>query len=278
MIQLSTVKSVNWHITSKCNYHCQFCYTKDLGMDSAEPSLVYRLLTTLRDFGIEKINFVGGEPLLHPNIYDFCYTAKDLGFTVCLTTNGSLLNIRNIPPLSEYVDWIGISVDSPSDKTEKILGRGNGNHVSHALEISEICHEYGLSLKINTTVTKLNFQDHLEDLIARMNPHRWKIFQVLRIVGQNDESMERLGISDDEFQIFMKTHEQIRLTNGSAPVFEKNDDMLNSYFMISPLGNIISNLNGKYTHLPLTNLLEWNLATIVDPVKYQRRGAVYSWK
>lgn len=278
MTQYPIIKSVNWHITSKCNYHCEFCYTKNLGLQTANPSTVFRLLSTLHDFGIEKINFVGGEPLLHPNIYDFCYAAKDMGFTVCITSNGSLLNIRNIPSISEYVDWVGISVDSASDEIEKKLGRGNGNHVNHAKEISDICHEFGLSLKINTTITKINFQENLKQLIERMRPDRWKVFQVLHITGQNDHGMKWLAITDKEFQKFVKKHEKIRLKNGSTPIFEKNKDMLKSYFMISPLGEIISNTDGKYEHLPLTILHQQKLHMIIDPQKYSQRGAVYSWR
>ena len=66
-----TLKSVNWHCFKACNYACKFCYARFTELMTA-PFMAenegYKLLDQLADAGVEKVNFVGGEPMLHPHI------------------------------------------------------------------------------------------------------------------------------------------------------------------------------------------------------------------
>jgi len=152
-----TIISANWHITSNWNYRCRFCYTQRLAKAIQDLPQSIAILEKIKAIGQEKINFVGGEPMTHPLIFDLVRCAKNMGFTVCITTNGYFLNKSNIEWLASYVDWIGISVDSISNQVEKELGRGFGNHVSHAMEVANLIHDVGIRLKINTTITKKNY-------------------------------------------------------------------------------------------------------------------------
>lgn len=276
------LKSINWHITTKCNYKCDFCYVKKLDMEIVDHNKAFSVLEKLRDtktddIDIEKINFVGGEPFLHPLFYELLEKAHELGFTTSIVTNGSLINNQNIGEIAKYTDWIGLSVDSISNEKEAELGRGKGNHVSHAIEVSDLVHEYGMKLKLNTTVTKLTYQENMHQLVHRINPHRWKAFQMLHIKGQNDDCMEKLAITDNEFKDFIDRHNHIRLRGGAKPVFESNDDMKDSYVMLSPSGKITSNSDGIYQTFEFDNFVR-NPQSVVNMDKYLRRDAVYDWR
>lgn len=120
------IKSVNWHTNSKCNYCCKFCYMKNLDLGFTDIMKARNILEKLAFLGMEKVNFVGGEPMLYPLINDIIRMAKEMGFIVCITTNGSLLNERSIKYMAPYVDWIGISIDSNNENIEKDLGRVSG--------------------------------------------------------------------------------------------------------------------------------------------------------
>ncbi len=277
-----TLESINWHITTKCNYKCDFCYVKKLDTEIVDCNEAFSVLEKLRDIktdviDIKKINFVGGEPFLHPLFYDLLEKAHELGFTTSIVTNGSFINRQNIDEIAKYTDWIGLSVDSMSNEKEAELGRGKGNHVSHAIEVSDLVHEYNLKLKLNTTVTKLTYKENLHQLVHRMNPHRWKAFQMLHIEGQNDDCMERLAITDEQFKDFIERHKHIRLIGGVKPVFESNDDMKDSYVMLSPSGKIISNSGGRYRSFEFDDFLS-DPQSVVDIGKYLGRDAVYDWK
>lgn len=270
------IVSANWHLTTRCNYRCKFCFSRELGQELGDLESVQRVLRKLKHLGIQKINFVGGEPLLHPLFFDIIRLAKGMAFVVSIVSNGYYLNRDIIFKLSPYVDWIGLSVDSAYEEIEVALGRGNGNHVKHVKELAEILHESGIKLKINTTVTRLNWTEDMRPLLERLKPERWKAFQVLHIVGQNDLYFDELSISDEEFDYF-KSINRISI-KGTKPVFEGNHEMIDSYFMLSPGGMAISNKDGTNRGLtPLDNINEKTIVRLLDVQKYAQRGGVYSW-
>jgi radical S-adenosyl methionine domain-containing protein 2 len=244
---------------------------KNLDLGFTEILKARSILEKLKSLGMEKVNFVGGEPMLYPLINDMIKMAKEMGFIVSITTNGSLLNEKSIKCMAPYVDWIGISIDSINEGIEKELGRGFGNHIKHAVAASDIIHELGIRLKINSTVTKLSYMEDMRSLISRLNPDRWKAFQVLHIRGQNDEYFPRLSITGDEFEQFISKNQDIVLKGGAQPLFERCDDMIDSYFMISPSGNVILNTDGEYKEYLLDNIEKGEIENILNTEKYMDR-------
>lgn len=271
------IKSVNWHITSRCNYNCKFCYMQNFNHNTLEISTAKNILNKIRSLSIDKINFVGGEPLSSPVIYDIMKAAKRMEFTVSITTNGSLLNEKIIHQISPYVDWIGLSVDSAHESIEKKLGRGIGNHVKHIKEISKIIKAKGIKLKINTTVTKYTINEDMTELIREILPNRWKVFQFLYIKEQNDHCVAELSITDDEFVCFKELNKSVELDGIKNVVFENCYDMLDSYFMISPSGNVLINHNQIYSEIPLDYINIENISDIINHKKYAKRGGLYDW-
>lgn len=73
--------SVNYHFTRQCNMSCGFCFhtATTSHMVSLEDAL--KGIRLLKDAGMRKINFAGGEPFLYPKILgkmvDFC---KEVSF------------------------------------------------------------------------------------------------------------------------------------------------------------------------------------------------------
>ncbi|MDG6251404.1 viperin family antiviral radical SAM protein [Methanocalculus sp.] len=275
--ETASIRSANWHITSKCNYHCKFCFARNLKGDLRSLSVANEVLSHLWNLGITKINFVGGEPLMHPLIVEVVKMAKGLGFATSISTNGSLCTAEMISEFDGTLDWIGLSLDSVSDEIEKDLGRGNGNHLSHIIRISDLIRKSGIKLKINTTVTRKTYMEDMQQLIGQLCPDRWKAFQFLHVKGQNDQAVPDFAITPEEFGLFRSRHEGIMLQNGTRPVFESADDMVDSYLMINPEGNLFVNTGCKYQEIPLLGVTQKEISTIINPNKYRSRGGVYDW-
>lgn len=157
------VKSANWHITSRCNYCCKFCFSKKLDDEITDLGVARDRLQKVKALEIEKLNLVGGEPLLHPLFLDIVKLAKRMGFIVSIVSNGYYLDRSIIEVLKPNVDWLGISVDSADEAVESALGRGTGSHVKHAMELAEIIHEVGIKRDIKETLKT----------ILRRSPHPW---------------------------------------------------------------------------------------------------------
>ena len=81
-------------ISNICNLRCSFCpgtRRKQKAMTEAEFS---SLLPKLRPWADYLYFHLMGEPLLHPQLERFLNLAGDAGFKVILTTNGTLLGMR----------------------------------------------------------------------------------------------------------------------------------------------------------------------------------------
>ena len=240
------IKSINWCVTSKCNYNCKFCYMKNLQDEITEILDSETILNKLFKLKIEKINIIGGEPLLYPFTLDIIKIAKKMGFITSITSNGSLFTKSKIKMFSPYLDWIGLSVDSKYENIEREIGRGCGKHVQNALKICEIIKEEGIKLKVSTTVTKLNYNEHMKQFIRKLDPNIWEIFQVSFKKRHNEDIIRNLSINEIEFENYINLNEDIILRSGEKPDFKRSEDMIDSYFILSPHGEILINTNNIY--------------------------------
>jgi radical S-adenosyl methionine domain-containing protein 2 len=274
--------AVNIHLTGKCDMQCIGCYAR-FGEDvSSKPfaltksdwiQVINNLYNYSSDLNV-KVNFVGGEPLLYPYLPDLLNHSKMKGFTTSIVTNGSLLN-RRFNELKGLVDWVGLSIDSFDEKTLRALGRvSKGNTLNYA-EIIPLIHLLNSKLKINTVISKLNWQENMIEDLSAIKIDRWKVFQFLPVKGENDCAVTALQINEDQFQHFCKSHSALQ------PIIENNAAMQGSYLMVSPDGLLFNNSNGYYKYGPslLNNIDQAAVVhTGYSVVKFLNRGGSYDWK
>lgn len=227
---------VNWHITPRCGYNCKFCnvhncYFEISDMKSTKANLQKLKELEERDVKIKTLNIAGGDSLLHPYLFDILKIAKEEGFNLWLTTNGTLLNKMNVDQLSKYVDGITVSVDCISNIKQKKIGRGYGTHVTAMVNVSELIHETGIKLGVNTLVTKLNHKDNLHALLHRLNPYQWNVYQTLSCLYQNSY-LKSVSVTDMEFEDFSRRHSHLRFGPCNEPYFWSKKDMQIKYYFL----------------------------------------------
>lgn len=283
--------AVNWHFWPRCNYGCNFCFARfeeiklsdRLAKDEA--LLIPKLLS---EAGADKLTFVGGEPTLCPYLGDLLEVSKDAGLTTCIVSNGTGLTEEFLNKYHHLIDWIGISIDASNDILHYEIGRGIkrdledgiSNHLKDTIEIWKRCQRFGINMKLNTVVSKVNMDDDMNDLVLELNPQRWKIFQVLPVEGQNDEDIDELKITQEEFSNWLKRHESVA-DKGIQFVPESNDLMRGSYAMLDALGRFYSNVNGGHSYGPpvLDCGVEeaWSQNLFLEE-RFTQRGGFYDWK
>jgi MoaA/NifB/PqqE/SkfB family radical SAM enzyme len=119
----------NIAVTNVCNATCDFCnYAKDKDFVTEkkwlDPERLNRALDILHARGIRYITFSGGEPMLHPKLYDMISAVAFRGMRPAMVTNGSALTEQNIRDLATAgLKTLFISIDSPeAEKHEKNRG------------------------------------------------------------------------------------------------------------------------------------------------------------
>lgn len=119
----------------------------------------------------------------------------------------------------------------------------------------------------------------MNDFIRYLKPKRWKVLQVLPIVGQNDSKIDNFKISETEFQIFIGNH--INLQDITNIVPETNSQIKGAYAMVDPAGRFFDNATG--THNYSRQILEVGVRTAIQEVNYDlqkfiARGGQYDWE
>lgn len=270
-------ETASFHIVKPCNMRCKFCYATfdDIRVLSQLSKYdAFKILDKLRDAGLQKITFAGGEPLLYKWIYEVIDYSKKIGLTTSIITNGSLLTDNLIGKFKGKLDWIGVSVDSINDATNSMIGRVYKNKIDYLL----LCHkikESGFRLKINTVVNSFNWRENFNQFIDEVKPDRWKVFQTLRVEGQNENQFDEIKVNEEQFEVYIKTHKHQK-----SIVVENNDAMTGSYLLIDPQGRLFENSKGKHTYSnPLqSNDINLCLSQInLDRSMFIKRGGIYQW-
>lgn len=286
----SFIPSVNYHVWEPCNMRCKFCFAtfqdvkhSILPKGHLPKEQAIELVKLLAAFGFQKITFAGGEPTLCPWLSELIAIAKDAGMTTMIITNGSHLTDEFLDTNRNKLDWIGISIDSLNPDTNLQIGRAITGKTPLSLEcykslINRI-KEFDYGLKINTVVNSKNYLENMIDFIRFAQPKRWKIMQVLPIIGQNDVSIEDYIITEKEFQIFLDKHSVLSDITQLVP--ESNTLMKGSYAMIDPAGRFFDNAAG--THKYSTPILDIGIEMAIQEVTYDlskfiSRGGLYDWE
>lgn len=277
--------TVNWHLEKDCNYSCNFCYARfDSVVRNLSKTDGFAVLNTLKDAGVFKINFAGGEPMLNKNLGEFAKHAHQIGLKVSIITNGSLVRKSWLCEYGQFIHQIGVSCDSLDESTNKQVGRGFGHHVHTTKRllgwVRSLNKEQGLDikLKINTVVLRGNVHEDWNKFLAEMAPLRWKIFQVLKIQGENDAEYDNMSVTSQQFEQFVSRHQGL-VEHGVSVVPENNQDMTSSYMMLSPDGKLYQNSDGKYKYSE--PILKVGVSTAMHQVgfdysKFVKRGGAYT--
>lgn len=125
------VQSLSINVTQLCNLSCSYCAAggdgtyKDpvarIDVEKTLPQIKYFLNQVKKDH-VFHINFLGGEPLLYPDAISAIHRYTQLasagqGITLrySITTNGTLLNDKNIALLKTLKAHVQVSLDGPPE-------------------------------------------------------------------------------------------------------------------------------------------------------------------
>lgn len=181
-------------LTKKCNQRCIHCWNES-GKNIVIPNKkLEEIVREFRNSGGQKIKLTGGEPLQHPNFFEFLDYSKNSGIkNIELTTNGSLINEKNIGKLSEYIDKLNISLHGATEEVHnQITQTKNYYKTIDAIKRSRLV---GLDTTINFTVMEEN-ESEIEDLFYLAEEMSSKIrFNLLMQIGYG----KNLGDVSDQF-------------------------------------------------------------------------------
>ena len=155
---------VIWNLVRRCNLTCRHCYSISADVDfpgELNTAQVFKVMDDLKSFRVPVLILSGGEPLLRPDIFEVAARAKQMGFYVGLSTNGTLIDA----PLARRIgalgfDYVGISLDGLKETHDRFRRKQGAFDAS--LAGLRLCRDEGVKVGLRFTVT----QDNAADLPA----------------------------------------------------------------------------------------------------------------
>ena len=152
---------VIWNLIRRCNLTCKHCYSISADKDfpgELSTTEVFGVMDDLKRFRVPVLILSGGEPLLRPDIFDIARRAREMGFYVGLSTNGTLIDASNIDAIDAIgFNYVGISLDG-LQATHDTFRRKPGAFDA-SLRGIRLCHERGIKVGIRFTLTQDNAHD-----------------------------------------------------------------------------------------------------------------------
>jgi heme d1 biosynthesis radical SAM protein NirJ len=151
---------VIWNLVRRCNLNCVHCYSLSTDVDfPGELTMVeiFEVMDDLRAFGVPVLILSGGEPLLRPDIFEISRRAKQMGFYVGLSSNGTLIDAAMSDRIAEIgYDYVGVSLDGIG-AVHDAFRRQEGAY-SAALEGMRLCRAKGVKVGLRFTMTERNVE------------------------------------------------------------------------------------------------------------------------
>jgi len=202
---------VIWNLIRRCNLTCKHCYSISADIDfkgELNTDEVYTVMDDLKAFGVPVLILSGGEPLLRPDIFDISRRAKDMGFYVGLSSNGTLIDADNIDAIADVgYDYVGISIDG-NQKTHDLFRRKDGAFAASMAGI-RLCRDRDIKVGLRFTMTEDNAAE-LPDMLQLMSDEGVNKFYLshLNYAGRgnrNRDSDVQLNITRHAMDLLFET-------------------------------------------------------------------------
>lgn len=151
-----TKTTLLWDLTNQCNLRCKHCYNNHKYFSrSDEPyqlASYQAVIDNISASHVDMVHFLGGEPLLHPHVFEITRLLKAKGLMVGINTNGTFLKKYTNEILESGFGQVVVSLESSKpSRHDKIRGQGV---FAMAMDGIRSMQDYDGKLVISWTLTK----------------------------------------------------------------------------------------------------------------------------
>ncbi len=179
------ISSLRISLTHRCNLKCIYCHDEGEKSSGGEITVdeVARIARISSKYGVDRIKFSGGEPLMRRDLEDILEALPPLR-DVSLTTNGTLLAPRAKRLREAGLDRVNVSLDSLDSGRFDRITRGRGQ-LGRVLDGIDAAMDAGLTpVKLNMVYMKGINEDEVERMtnFIRGKP---LVLQVIELMNFN---------------------------------------------------------------------------------------------
>lgn len=173
---------VFWEITRACALACSHCRAEAQSHrhpDELDLAQSLRLIDQLAAWKPPMLILTGGDPLMRKDALDLVRAGADAGLHIGLSPSATARLLQtNFAELKRAgVQRMSLSLDGATRETHDSF-RGVTGTYDRTLEAVRRAHDVGLSLQINTTLTRGNMHEYeaFKNLMFELKPAMWSVF------------------------------------------------------------------------------------------------------
>jgi GTP 3',8-cyclase len=180
------ISSLRMSLTNRCNLKCIYCHNEGEKDSGAEITVdeIARLVRIAAKYGVDRVKFSGGEPLLRKDLEDILRALPPLK-DVSLTTNGTLLAARAKRLREAGLDRVNVSLDTMDGGRFESITRCKGQF-EHVLKGIDAALDAGLiPVKLNMVYLKGVNEDEIERMMdfIRGRPLVLQVIELMNFQG-----------------------------------------------------------------------------------------------
>ncbi|RME23614.1 MAG: radical SAM protein, partial [Deltaproteobacteria bacterium] len=154
-------KKVIVNLTYRCNNHCTFCAVGDRPRRDADFGHVLEMLEQYHAKGFRLLDIDGGEPTLHPRLFDLVERARRIGYEgITVVTNGRRAFYRPFARrlAASGLDRVLVSIHSHRKRAQTALTGVEDSWRQTTTGIENLLEAFGTTgrVAVNTTVVSSN--------------------------------------------------------------------------------------------------------------------------
>ena len=158
-------------LTERCNLKCWFCYKDQASYTrkDAEYQDIKQILDIMHQGGCNEVIYLGGEPTIHPQLFQILNHADSLGMTQCIVSNGQIIDEGFAERLSAIRNFeVGISIHSCKEFIQNVIA-GNSASFSRIKRAIRALEKYGVPWYSQTSLIQANYLElnQLHHFLAR---------------------------------------------------------------------------------------------------------------
>ena len=246
--KLNGVSTIDFHITAKCSQACPYCWGPRRFRNPVETETAQRILARIRDLGVRRVVFTGGDPLQRPDAPELIRFAKEIGLETALSTTGDLVTPEILERVSPYLDLISLPLDG-SNEDVNARTKHPGHFFSVMRSLYWLCNYPSIDVKVCTPVTRQNLDDvpHIASMVesySYITKARvfYNVFQAFPR-AMFSVKWERLIISDEEFS---SLREKVGTGTNIRINFLSHETLDKLYVMVFPDGSMTIPRGSEY--------------------------------
>jgi len=224
----------SFDVTLNCTSKCEYCSNWKVNHKDLTTEEVKLVLFKLKEIGVIRLCISGGEPLLRKDIVDIVRFAKELGFSIDLTTNGAICNANLYGDLiGAGLDSISFSIDGVSAEThERFRKNSSFERVVESIKtMIRIRDEKRDSMQVNTitVVTKENISElrAISNLRKELGIDK-NDFQPVWEVKADTDFRDRFGFKNEDKELLKQARAVLR--DIPSPYPKRYYDLIPDYY------------------------------------------------